>query len=337
MEVINLLIRKSSLRDVKDKWEKIYASNHALTPYSSYSFNEIVQHYYRFSPKRALFRTEIFEIIDDGLNTVMIIPLYGRDGQYYLLGDLLMTGHLDFIYKQGISNEEFAQAFTLLRSELKGTKLFLNKISERSKLNDYLGANHTISQKGICINIGFGSDLEVYKKSLSKNMRRHIRNMYNRLERESVDWDVEVKINTPISNRMKGEILKVYNDRAVEKKGEKLGWLLKTVRYHFNPITISAANMQGNFNSLLRINGELAAFSSGYVTNDNSTIISPRGAMNSRYAKFSPGLLLDIETINWLTQNTKITNLDLSRGDEEYKYALGGQEHYNYSYEIDLN
>jgi len=133
---------------------------------------------------------------------------------------------------------------------------------------------------------------------------------------------------------MKGEILKVYNDRAVEKNHNQLRWLFKIVRHHFNPITVSTANMEGNFNSILRIDGELAAFSSGYVTNDNSTIISPRGAMNSKFSKFSPGLLLDIETIKWLTRNTKITNLDLSRGNEEYKYALGGKEHYNYYYEI---
>jgi len=264
----------------------------------------------------------------------MIIPLYGRGEHYYLMGDLLMTGHLDFIYEEGISNEAFAQTFTLLRSELKGTKLFLNKISERSKLNDYLRANYTYTKKGICINVRFGSDFEAYTKSLSKNMRRHIRNMYNRLEREAVHWDVEVIINTPITNGMKGEILKVYNDRAVEKNLNRLGWLFKTVRHHFNPITVSAAKMEGNFNTILRIDNELAAFSSGYVTNDNSTIISPRGAMNSKFSKFSPGLLLDIETIKWLTRNTQITNLDLSRGNEEYKYALGGEEHYNYYYEI---
>jgi len=320
--------------DVKDVWERMYASNHALTPYSSYSFNEIVSHYYRFAPKRARFRTKIFEIIDDSQNTVLIIPLYGRGENYYLMGDLLMTGHLDFIYKKVVGNEEFAQAFILMKSELKGTKLFLNKISERSKLRDYLDANYTYTRKGICINVSFGCDFEAYTKSLSKNMRRHIRNMYNRLKRESVDWGVEVIINTPISDRMKGEILKVYNDRDVEKNLTQLGWLFKIVRHHFNPITVSTANMEGNFNSILRIDGELAAFSSGYVTNDNSTIISPRGAMNSKFSRFSPGLLLDIETIKWLTRNTKITNLDLSRGNEEYKYALGGKEHYNYSYEI---
>ncbi len=332
-----MLIRKTNLRDVKDKWESMYASNHALTPYSSYSFNEIVCQNYRFAPNRFLLQTKIFEVLDDNQDTIMIIPLYGRGERYYLIGDLLMTGHLDFIYKQDISHDEFAQAFQLLKTELKGTKLVLNKISERSRLNDYLASNYPIADKKICVNIHFGRNCEAYIKSLSKNMRRHIRNMRNRLEREAVNWSVEVKINTPIANRIKKEILKVYNDRAVDKNGKQLSWSLKTVRYHFNPITISTAKMEGNFNSILHINGELAAFSSGYVTNDNSTIISPRGAMNNKFSKFSPGLLLDMETIKWLTHNTEITDLDLSRGDEEYKYALGGKEHYNYSYEIEFN
>lgn len=329
-------IRKASLREVKDKWERMYTSNHAHTPYSSYSFNEIVQHYYRFGPKRALLRTKILEILDDNQNTVMIIPLYGRGGQYYLLGDLLMTGHLDFIYEQGISNEEFAQVFTLLRSELKGTKLFLNKISQRSKLNDYLALHYPALQKNICVNINFGTDYEAYIGSLSSNTRRRINNMYNRIKREIPSWELEVMMRTPVPRSLEDGILRLYTQKFFDKNHVRADWFLRTSWRYTNPITMSTMRMEDNFNSILRMNGGLVAVLCGYVDNDECTIISPRGAMDRTYSRYNPGTVVILETIKWLTRNTKVTNLDLSRGNEEYKYALGGKEHYNYSYEIDF-
>ncbi len=331
-----MLLREVKLTDVKDAWQRLYSSNYALTPYSSYQFNKIASRYYRFAPNRYLLRIRIFEMLDDNQTTIMIIPLYGRRNRYYLLGDLMMTGHLDFIYKQDISNEEFAQALALLQEELKGTKLILSKISERSKLNDYLALHYPILDKKICINVNFGSDFEMYIQSLSKKTRRHIRNMYNRLQRAGVNWEVAVMMNTPIENRMKSEMLRVYNSRAADKDSKNSSIMQRLGRNYTNPITISTARMEGNFNAILRIEGTMAAINCGYVTNDNSTVIVPRGAMNSKYAWFSPGMLLDLETMRWLIHNTDITNLDLSRGDEEYKYSLGGTEHYNYFYTLDF-
>lgn len=332
-----MLIRKVSLSDVKTAWERIYASNHALTPYSSYAFNKIVCRYYRFAPNRFRLRTKIFEILDDNHDTVMIIPLYGHGSRHYLIGDLLLTDHLDFIYRHDINPAEFAQALALLQTELGETKLILNKISERSRLNDYLADNYPLVDKETCVNIHFGSDYEAYVKSLSKNMRRHIRNMYNRLRRFEVNWEIEVIMNAPVDNKTKTEMLGVYSNRAVDKNGKKRPLPVRLGHHYTNPITISTARMENNFNSILRIDGEIAAFSNGYVTNDKTRVIMPRGAIDSEYSQFSPGLLLDLETIKWLIQNTGITNLDLSRGDEGYKYSLGGQEHYNYSYEIDFD
>jgi hypothetical protein len=331
-----MLIRKVSLREVKNKWERMYASNHALTPYSSYSFNEIVQHYYRFGLKRALFRTKIFEILDDSQNTIMIIPLYGKGRRFYILGDLIPTGHLDFIYKTEANNEEFEQAFKLLQTELRGTKVVFNKISQRSKLNDYLALHYPALQKNVCVNINFGTDYEAYLGSLSKSTRNNIHTMYNRIKRDISSWELEVMMRTPVPRSLEDEIIRLYTQKIFDKNEVRAGWLLRTSWRYTNPITISTMRMEDNFNSILRFNGNIVAAFCGYVDNDESTIITPRGAMDRTYSRYSPGIVVILETIKWLTRNTKITNLDLSRGDEAYKYTLGGKEHYNYSYEIDL-
>lgn len=38
------------------------------------------------------------------------------------------------------------------------------------------------------------------------------------------------------------------------------------------------------------------------------------------------------ESVKWLQRNTDINGLDLSRGDERYKYEMGGVNHMNYRF-----
>ncbi len=331
-------IRQATLKDLKDKWERLYERNPALTPYSSYEFNCMVCRYYRCGASRLFFHTKIFEILDQDDNTLMIIPLYGQGGRYYIIGDLLMTGYLDFIYGADAREEDFAQALALLQKELKGSRLCLNKVNQRSRLNDYLSPRYPAVEQpeSTCVSIAFGSDYDAYFQSLSKNIRQNIRTRCNRLQRQDLPWEVDVKIDTSIDPKMKSEILGVYNERSFDKNQAQVGWLLRLTRHYLNPITISTMKMAGNFNSVLRIDGAIAAILCGYVNSDQSTVILPRIAMNSAYSQFSPGLLLITETIRWLIDNTGITNLDLSRGDEAYKFALGGKAHHNYAYVLDF-
>lgn len=42
------------------------------------------------------------------------------------------------------------------------------------------------------------------------------------------------------------------------------------------------------------------------------------------------------ESIKYLQEHSAIRVLDLSRGDEKYKFEMGGIRHYNYRFEIEL-
>jgi len=55
-----------------------------------------------------------------------------------------------------------------------------------------------------------------------------------------------------------------------------------------------------------------------------------------KYGVYCPGGLLINETIKAIGAQNKadIISLDLSRGDEKYKYTYGGGEHYNYSFAV---
>jgi hypothetical protein len=149
--VIILRLKKVKFRDMETAWRDLYESNENLSPYSSFEFNEIFYKNYRFGLKRAFLKAVFYEIIDDNENIIMIIPLFGNNNKYYIFGDLAATGCLDFIYGSNCTKEEFHQAFKLLGDELKGSRLILNKINEKSRMNDYLAANYAFKSRSICL------------------------------------------------------------------------------------------------------------------------------------------------------------------------------------------
>ncbi len=78
--------------------------------------------------------------------------------------------------------------------------------------------------------------------------------------------------------------------------------------------------------------GKPAAFLSGLFSEDS--LIVPRLSIDKEYQRYSPGMLLVVETIKHLQANTKIRTLALSQGDEKYKYQLGAVEHLSYRFTL---
>ena len=70
----------------------------------------------------------------------------------------------------------------------------------------------------------------------------------------------------------------------------------------------------------------------GIITTNQIVVVIRRLAINSKYNVYCLERIPITQTIKWLIENTKIRNLELSRGDEKYKYAYGGKEHYNYTF-----
>lgn len=86
------------------------------------------------------------------------------------------------------------------------------------------------------------------------------------------------------------------------------------------------------FHALLFINGELASFMAGFMDHEQQKLVIPRLAIDHAFKFYSPGYVLLCETMRQLIANTAIRELDLSRGDERYKFDLGGQPYYTDSY-----
>ena len=337
-------IKEKTLQSVRDTWERLYRSNDRLTPYSSYEFASLYRKGLHFSTVRRSAKEEIYEIYDENNAVVAIVPLIRIGRNYYIYGDLCATGYLDFIYKSGTTDEAFSEIFELLFEMLglsHGNVLHLNKLRADSAMCQYLLKHYLPQSETKCVAISYGDNYESYFKSLSKHLRQNVRTARNRLEREGHTTSFTMKIDFKADKELKRSFMEVYNERMGEKgtKGIEKSTIhsLKAKIVHIarnfrNPITMSTFNMKNNVLAGFYIDGKLAAMMAGYLWKD--TIIVPRLAINSDFYVYCAGSLLVVEAIEYLTANTDVRTLDLSRGDEDYKYVLGGQDHFCYSFSL---
>ena len=193
--------------------------------------------------------------------------------------------------------------------------------------------------KNTRINIGNYDSYDDYWKSLGKHAKQNVRTAYNRLKRENKK--IEFKFydsNTICENNFctkLDEFLDLYLVRQSlkYKGGKKLHQLYLS---KFNYITNSLRN-DHSIMMEIRINDELAAFMQGTLNSDWSEYEIPRLAINDKFAFFSPGMILVNEAIKYMMGNTDIKIFNLCRGDEKYKYDMGGENYYTANVKLTLN
>ena len=71
------------------------------------------------------------------------------------------------------------------------------------------------------------------------------------------------------------------------------------------------------------------AYMAGLLGKEQNCYFVPRLCIDSKYIRFSPGIVLLVETIREII-NRGIGHLDLMLGDEPYKTAMGGRVHQNF-------
>ncbi len=132
------------------------------------------------------------------------------------------------------------------------------------------------------------------------------------------------------------EVLQVVSKRAVEYGGHKQKWLWR-VYYplkRMDPVIRYLHKCMHCFYGTVRIDGYLAASLIGPYAGDGRMII-PRLSYDSAYYRYPPGGMLVDEATKFLLNGDSprtVRNLNLSRGEERYKYDFGGKEHFNYCF-----
>lgn len=324
-------------QELKNVWQQFYDGNCCLYPYSSFDYNRIYNGVYKYKTSNWLAKSKNICYCSNGIVKV-IMPLAIKKNVIRLFAENTSAGHIDFIYDSSVDRYDMDNVFLLLKECYKGFVLRLKNVNEKSLVAKYIldgcVCDFKVTKKQPCVNIVFYDDYSQYYKGLTKSVRQNLRTAYNKVNKENVELRLECKRGGEIDRSLIKQQLKIYNKRNSEqRRGKDKGFIGKFKQLYFDPLTLYSLEAKSTWSFSLYLNNELCGFMIGFETNFNSIVI-PRLAIDSKFAKYSPGKLLINEAVKYLIDNSSIRNIDLSRGDEKYKYDMGGSTHWNYSFEL---
>ena len=318
-------------------WTAFYRGNRHLFPYQSYEYNQVAYRCFRFQTSR-LNEKYFFYVYYQDKTPKLIMPLILKQNKLYIFGDFESAGALDFIYPEDVCPGDFAEGLTELR-KIHTEELCINKLNIRSKLYDYLllqgqekPANIRQTGRRICVKIPF-NDYDSYYNRLTKNNRQNLRTAYNRLEKDGLSWNLAVDRKIRLHSKSYQDEFAIYLKRESERDNKSRGFFSKLRLKYTDPVTVALRNMKNGYDFKFYIGNKLAAFMMG-LESENKEVIIPKLAIDSNFSKYSPGKLMINETVKYLTANSNIRTLDLSKGSEKYKYDMGGTEHINYDFAV---
>ena len=196
----------------------------------------------------------------------------------------------------------------------------------------------TLIKEEYCVKIDFlSSSYEDYYQTLSKHQRQNIRTGYNKLHRDGLKWRVvRYDTNNPMPTADWNQCLKMYEERCRIKNKRGSGFKQCIVDWknrQINLINILVHRWDRVTSFVMYLNDIPVAYMSGMYNESRDTFYVPRLSCSNHYLRYDAGILMLNESIKILLEEG-VRHVDLTRGDEQYKFAMGGLASSNYTFKL---
>ena len=260
-----------------------------------------------------------------------VAPLFlskqaGKAPAYHFIGQTDVTDYLDFIASGGdLKNFLSGLLFFLLkRDQPEAASLDLANLQSDSPSLPVL--------EELCVAMGFQyrsqvlqpapsillpSSWETFLENLSKKQRHEVRRKERNVERDFETDLVFVDGRQDIESELRDFVGMMRNEQ------EKMEFLTPE-REAFMIALGKNAHKHGLLGlTWLTLNGKKAAGYFNFLTQNRLWVYNT--GWNPEFGKVSPGWVLLVKMIQWAIENG-LEEVDLMRGDEEYKYRFGAQD-----------
>jgi len=327
-----------------DSLKPIWKEMETATDVSPFMYYDYMRYIVQ-EEKRKPFHTVKIACIKTGEKIRMIVPLVyvrGRKTHYKMLGDVGGCDIADALYENGLSAEEKKEYIRFFYEAMPG-RLELRRLFQASPLLLNAPADRIVSDTAVgYADIPVPEDWNVYLASLSGYSRHNLKRAYNRMERDGINYRLEVYGgDKPLPKDVWKLLMKTYYARfhakykrgvfSDETKGGPVVQFLKYIHYRtFKKLWFYTKHDSHSIpaldNSLICVlwNGdEMISFLCGFLTHDKKVYSLPRLAINEKYNYYTPGCVLMAEVLKYLMAGGVTGHLDMSRGDEQYKFKMG--------------
>ncbi|MCI8497579.1 MAG: GNAT family N-acetyltransferase [Clostridiales bacterium] len=329
---------------LKTAWTELQQKGN-VPVFQRYDWNRMLFSQYG---KRSLFGSlhsgsVIVGMLCRGEDVRLIAPLVRNGEGVYFLGWDSWSDYLDFLYAPDLTQEEFDFFLDSLCEHLRYGYFALHCIRQesptRSMMEAHLAAREqqypkvTRDESG-CVAIDLPGTMDEYKKLLSKSTRQNLRTARNRLQKDGFSGTLHCYSPADVPPEIVKETQEIYQSRRIaaeqDAKSRLKRQLKKMTGQADHTIAQAMPLIEGGMTCTFSVTApdgasETSAFCYGVRWGD--TLLGLQVAVNMKYAKYSPGMLLFYDLIERFYETGECRRIDLTRGQEEYKYKLGGQRH----------
>lgn len=319
-----------------------------MTAFQTFDWNKLLLEEFFSSKSNTRFADIYLYSIQDGAKVILLAPIIvqkigmrllygGRKKGIYLLGQNSYSDYLNFIYSE-FSELAIEQIFTILKRDFKKSTIFIDFLRSDTCLNHYLSKiGKAPNKSSFAVYVDIMSSVEDFNKSLSKSVRQNLRTASNRMQKNNIDYKLEV-FSRLQDHDLVIQLEKIYQERATEKNNKHnldfKHFLFRKIRYlqkkqftrTYNIITQSMLQMENSILIVVYLNNDIAGYV--YGIRDNNAIRVMQNCFNSQYKFYSPMFkgVYDFISDECTNHKLSISQIDFTRGEEDYKYKLGGKK-----------
>ena len=356
MGIINIkkyeIKAEGDLFALRDVWE-VLEKGEEMTTFQTFEWHRLLMKEWTGWKLHALYSRCFVYVASNQNGPVMLMPVilykfstqtkwFGAKKGIYFQGQGSYSDYMNVVCLD-FSAKVFEAICDEMKRDFPGNRIYLTSVREDASLCHYLkGKDTPCFVSTVALAAKKQESVEAYEASLSKNTRAKLRKALNRMERENLDYQMEIM--GPIQDM---ELLKQMVDihvRRVLIKNTKHEGVLHVLssyvrkayrKYRDLHNNIIAMCMHENPNSviiLIRLNGELVGYQFG--VREAHSIRMLQTCFDEKFAFYIPLFRGTYDFIRKTYEDETLLEVDFTRGDEEYKYRLGGQEISLYDFTI---
>lgn len=344
-----IFFENDDIDKIQETWSTFYNQLDGLHSFQSLDWQQLAWNKYRYTTLNKIFSKTVVCLYFKGENNLCaIFPFTIRNKVAFISGDMAGCDYIDFLYNNAFDSQDLDYIFNMIKQRYKIKVIKFRGIQMNSKSNSLireLKKQIDISEV-TCVGINLGESYELYIQSLSKSVRQNLRTAYNRLNRDGKTYSFEFKSGQKLDSRLVNSIRELYYERQASKYMGSHNFItnikIKISNFiygnKYNVVFESMKNNKNHVMAILYIDDKIASYCYGPISNKQVSFVQV--AINEEFYKYSPGMILLSHLIEYLlsnrSSNLDIAYLDLTIGDEKYKYDLGGVEKLRYDYTVYL-
>ncbi len=343
---LDIITSEEQFALMRQAWDGIVLSNaeqHTIFQSWAYIFN-----HWKFRKSGDGFsRTLRLYALYDDASLIAVAPMWIniiRKGLSFRVMEFIGNrgiDYLDFIVKLGIDPQR-AIAFLMERilSDKCWDVISFSELREQSAsilaaaLNDH-GTSHQLDKCSTCVPIDIPVTKSEYLSVLGKSTRKRLTYDSNRLEAlYNAKFFVYTDFNPEFSDVL--NTLQLIHQERWSQEGHEGAFHGNNTKLMDIEINRALAENESLRYFVLTAEGAPVAGMSCAVLGKTIYAHIMSVSTDSQYRRFSPGMVMVQRAIYWAIEN-KFSVLDLSRGQEPYKFSLGGKAVPNYRITIYRN